>query len=190
MHKNFNIVIKGVGGQGIITLVSLIVESAFLDKKEVRSSELHGLSQRGGSVEAHIRFGKNIYSPLVAKGKANLIIGLEITEALRGAVFANKDTKFLVNELYTAFSENLSKQGILDNLNKIANKNLILVLASDICKKELEKEVLSGVYLFGYAVYNGLIPIKEESALKAIDNLIPEKYKDLNIKAFKLSKHD
>src|SRR4030042_4394517 len=100
MSKNidqFNIVIKGVGGQGLITLLQIIAEAALSEGYSVRTSELHGLSQRGGSVEVHIRFGKKIYSPIVAQGKADLILGLEMQEGLRGAPFSNKKTKFLIN---------------------------------------------------------------------------------------------
>ena len=61
INKNFNIIVNGVGGQGVITLLSLIAEAAFVEGYDIKSSELHGLSQRGGSVETHIRFGKKIF---------------------------------------------------------------------------------------------------------------------------------
>jgi len=70
MAKNleqFNIVIAGTGGQGLITLLQVISEAAMAEGYDIRTSELHGLSQRGGSVEVHIRFGKKIYSPLVVQ---------------------------------------------------------------------------------------------------------------------------
>jgi len=101
MPKNlekFNIVIVGTGGQGLITLLQIIAEAALFEGYEVRTSELHGLSQRGGSVEVHIRFGQKIYSPLVSQEKADLILGLEMQEALRGIYFANQKTKFLLNK--------------------------------------------------------------------------------------------
>ena len=66
----FNIVIVGTGGQGLITLLQIVAEAALRVGLDIRTSELHGLSQRGGSVEVHIRFGKKIYSPLIAQGKA------------------------------------------------------------------------------------------------------------------------
>jgi indolepyruvate ferredoxin oxidoreductase beta subunit len=60
MPKNFDIIITGVGGQGVLTLLQVIDEAALVQGYDVKSSELHGLSQRGGSVEAHIRFGKKV----------------------------------------------------------------------------------------------------------------------------------
>ena len=68
-------IIVGTGGQGLITLLQILAEAALIEGYDVKTSELHGLSQRGGSVEVHIRFGKEIYSPLIFPGKANLILG-------------------------------------------------------------------------------------------------------------------
>jgi len=184
--KNFNLIISGVGGQGIITLLSIINEAAFIEGYEVRSSELHGLSQRGGSVEAHIRFGKNIFSPLVKDGSVDLLIGLEILEGLRATLHAGQQTIFLINEHYLPFQGGLSNQEILDNLPQ---KNIHLIPASKICKEKLENELLSGIYLLGYAVNNKLIPLKENSILEAIKKVIPEKYQNINIKAIKLSQN-
>lgn len=187
MNNNFNIIITGVGGQGLITLVSIINEAAFISGFDVRSSELHGLSQRGGSVVVHIRFGKKVYSPMVALGQANLIIGLELLEGLRGAQFAGPKTSFLINKYSLPFISGLPENEILINLEKIAGDNLHLVLASETCKKELQKEVVSGIYLLGYAVNKKLIPIAAKSFLQALEKTIPQKYLELNKKAFNLA---
>ncbi|MBU2635317.1 2-oxoacid:acceptor oxidoreductase family protein, partial [Patescibacteria group bacterium] len=82
-NRTFNIVISGTGGQGLITLLQIIAEAALVEGLDVKTSELHGLSQRGGAVETHIRFGKKIYSPLVSLGSADLILSLETLESLR-----------------------------------------------------------------------------------------------------------
>lgn len=190
MDKNFNIILTGVGGQGIITLISLINEAAFLEGKDIRSSELHGLSQRGGSVEAHIRFGKKVNSPLVQAGRADLVIALEILEGLRELNKAGKHTKFLINDYHAPFIGSIEKEEIRKQLD-VLQENLHIIPASQICKEKLEKEVVSTLYVLGYAVNKGLIPLKKESVLQAIKNIIPEKYQDLNIKAFNLSfNHD
>ena len=91
----FNIVIVGTGGQGLITLLQIIAEAALDSGLDIKTSELHGLSQRGGSVEVHIRFGKKVYSPMVPQGKADLIIALEMQEALKASFFAGPKTTFL-----------------------------------------------------------------------------------------------
>lgn len=186
-NKVFSIILSGVGGQGVVTLLSIIDEAAFIDGYDVKSSELHGLSQRGGSIEAHIRLGDKVYSPLIQVGRADLILGLEMSEGLRSAVKAGKETKILVNDYYLPFNDSLKLEEVKDSLNKI-NSNLSIVPASKTCKDKLQNEVVSTLYLLGYAVYNNLVPLKEESVLKAIKNVIPEKYQELNIKAFQLAK--
>lgn len=185
--KNFKIVIIGVGGQGIITLLSLIVESAFIEGCDVKSSELRGLSQRGGSVDAHIIFGKKVYSPLIPPGRANLIIGLEMLESLRGSVYADKESKFLVNNYISPFLGISKKEEILSGLQKIAKNKLYLAPATEICKDKLQNEVVAALYLLGYAVHKNLMPLKGESVLEAIKKVIPNKYQELNIKAFQLA---
>ena len=174
----------------MITLLSIIDEAAFIEGHDVRSSELHGLSQREGSVETQVRFGKKVYSPLIRNGQADLIIGLEILEGLRAVSRAGKQTKFLIDKYFSPFIGSLKKEEILENLNKIPRDKLYLKEASDICKKELGNEVASGIYLLGYAVYRKLIPLKPESVLKGISKIVPGKYLDLNKKAFNLGKND
>lgn len=173
-----------------MTLVSILDEACLLEGYDVKSSELHGLSQREGSVETHIRFGKKVYSPLVCWGRADLIMALEILEALRLVNRAGSQTKFLVNNYFLAFENSPLKEKVLKDLNKVLGKNLYLVNASEICKEKLQNELVSGVYLLGYAINKKLIPLKKESVLSAIKEIIPEKYRDINIKAFELSKYD
>ena len=187
--EQFNMVILGTGGQGLITLVQVLAEAALQERYDIRSSELHGLSQRGGSVEVHIRFGRKIYSPMVAQGKADLVLGLETQEALRGIYFANPKTSFLLNKhiIPIPLAKNLSEKEILTNLKKIT-KNINLVPASEICKEKLTSDVVSGVYLIGLAVFKKLIPLEPASILKAVKKIIPEKHLELNLKALELAK--
>jgi len=186
MENNFNIIITGVGGQGIITLLQVIDEAAFVEGYDVKSSELHGLSQRGGSVEAHIRFGKKVFSPMVSNGNTDLIIALEALEGLRESSKAGRTPgvppKLLVNEYFLPFMGFPAREEILKQL-----KNAILVPASQICKDKLQNEVVCTMYLLGYAVNKKLIPLKEESVSSAIKRVIPQKYLDLNVKAFELA---
>lgn len=187
--KEFNMLIVGTGGQGQITLLQILTEAAQIEGYDLRTSELHGLSQRGGSVEVHLRFGKKIYSPLIPQGRADLILGLEMQETLRAFPYANSKTFFLINKeiIPIPLTKNLTEKEILKNLKKIS-KEIVLVPASKICKEKLGKDVLAGVYLISFASFKKLMPIKPDSILKAIKKLIPEKYLELNIKAFNLAK--
>ena len=186
--KTFNIVISGTGGQGLITLIQILAEAALIEGRDVKTSELHGLSQRGGSVETHVRFGEKVFSLLVAKGSADLILGLEILEGLRAFPYANSKTIFLVNKFTLPYLNSPSEKEVIENLKKLIKGQKYIVSASEICQKELGKEVVSGIYLLGYAIHNKLIPLKPESILKAISKVVPEKYLELNKKAFELAR--
>jgi indolepyruvate ferredoxin oxidoreductase beta subunit len=186
MDKNFNIILTGVGGQGIITLLQIIDQAGFVEGYDVKSSELHGLSQRGGSVEAHIRFGKKVLSPMVSNGSIDLIMALESLEGLRESVKAGKETKILANKNFMVFGEYPKQEEIINKLQEFKN-NFYLVSGNEICKEKLQNEAVAGVYLLGYAVNKNLIPLKKESVIKAIENVIPEKYQEINIKAFNLA---
>lgn len=185
----FNIVIVGTGGQGLITLLEIISESALIEGYDIKTSELHGLSQRGGSVEVQARFGKKIFSPMVSRGKADLILGLEMQECLKAAYFASPKTTFLINKhiVPIPLQKSLSEDQVLNNLKKIS-KNITLIPASEICQKEFGTGVTAGIYLLSLASFKKLILLKPNSILKAIKKIIPEKYLELNRKTFELAK--
>jgi len=188
-NKNFNLVIVGVGGQGQITLLRILAQAAFSEKKEVKTSELHGLSQRGGSVEVQIRFGKNIQSPLVSQAGADLVLALEMHEALRALYYCSEKTKFLINKNLVPIpgQSSIPENEILNEIKKFT-KEIAIINAAEICKKELGNEILAGIYLIGYGINKKIIPLKRESIFNAIKKLIPEKYLELNLRAFNLAK--
>lgn len=184
----FNFIINGVGGQGLITLLRIISLAGQKEGYDIKTSELHGLSQRGGSVEVHIRFGKKIYSPLVSQGKADLVISLELQESLNGLHYSSSKTTFLINQYKTpTFTRDLSEKEVLEVLKKIS-KNVFLIPASEICQKEFRSEVVAGIYLLGLAFSKKLLPLKSNSITSAIKKIIPEKYRELNLKAFELAR--
>jgi indolepyruvate ferredoxin oxidoreductase beta subunit len=173
MDKDFNIIISGVGGQGIITLIKIIDQAGFFDGYDVRSSELHGLAQRGGSVTAHIRLGKKINSPLVGLKSADLVISTELTETLRVLDYASNNTNIVINDKIISFLNGPSKEKIMEKLPK---KNVYMLPASDHTS-----------YMLGFLVKNKLIPISKESIIKAMNLFIKNKYIDINIQSFNLA---
>jgi len=186
----FNIVICGVGGQGLITLNKILVKAALNEGYEAKTSELHGLSQRGGSVETHIRFGEKIYSPLVKKGGANLIIAIEAQEALKASYYASKKTEtvFVINDFIASIptKEPIPSQKISELL-KDFSKKVLLIPATEFTQKELGNSVLAGMYLLGMAFSNKLIPLKYSSILKAMEEIVPKQFFDLNKRALELA---
>ena len=171
-----------------MTLLKILSQAAFTNGFDVKTSELHGLSQRGGSVSVYIRFGDKVWSPLVPQGQADLVIALEQQETLNGLYFANAKTVFLVNQYETPTMAQTANQAEIETeLRKITEKVNFLP-ASEICQKELANEVVSGVYLLGYALNNGYLPLKKESIIEAIKKTMPERFWELNLKALELKK--
>lgn len=93
-----NVLAVGVGGQGIIRLSDILAETAFRSGLDVKKSEIHGLSQRGGSVYSHIRWGETVFSPVIMDGEAHFVLALEELEALRFAHMVRPDGLILIND--------------------------------------------------------------------------------------------
>lgn len=190
--KEFNMIISGVGGQGVITLMQIIAEAALKQGYDVKTSELHGLAQRGGSVINHIRIGDKIYSPLVMEGEANLIISLEPVEALRAAYYGSKENKttFLINNYsIIPLSVPVTKE-FYPPLEKIKEElkyfssRIIMINASDIVKKEGASLVLTNIYMLGFASFKNLLPLEKKYLWKGIEEIVPRRYLDVNRKIF------
>jgi indolepyruvate ferredoxin oxidoreductase beta subunit len=187
--KTFDIVLVGKGGQGLITLLEILAKAAEIEGYDVKTSELHGLSQRGGSVEAHVKFGKKVHSPLAARGKAEAVIGLEMQECLEACYFSDKDTAFIINKniLPIPGFEPLKPETIVKDLQKYTKK-IEVIDANEICQKELQNSAVAGVYLLSWAAFKNLLPLKPESILAAIKESVAPKYLELNMKTFELAK--
>lgn len=93
-----SVLFSGVGGQGIILASRILAKCAFVSGYMVKESELHGMAQRGGSVTSHVRFGEEVYSPLIHKGKADFLVALEELEGLRYAYYLKPNGNVILNE--------------------------------------------------------------------------------------------
>lgn len=187
--KNFNMIIVGVGGQGLITMLQVIAQVAMDKGYEIRTSELHGLSQRGGSVSVHIRFGEKVYSPMVPKGAANLVIALETQEALNAIPFSSKKTAFLVNKYQSPTLGRSVTAAYVKNALLRITKKAFLLNAKELTEKELSTSVIAGTFLLGYAAAKNLISLTENDIKEGIKKVMPEKYWDINMKAIDFAAH-
>ena len=178
--KNFNLIITGYGGQGILTLAEIISKASFLQKYDVKETEIHGLAQRGGSLIVHIRLNSKIFSPLIMKGQANLIIALDSLEALRACYFANKKTIFLVNK---KLSDGSSK--VCRTLSRLKGYGKIhLVNADEISEKLTGKINYANTYILAYAVSKKLLPLNKKSLWEALKEKIKPQFIEDNKKVF------
>ena len=183
MEKNHNIIISGVGGQGLVSLAMIIAEAAMASGYDVKTSELHGLSQRGGSVKVNVRFGKKIYSPLVPRQKASLVFVLEYQEAVAATYFANKDTIFLINQHKTAtLGKSVTQEKAIREVYRVTRNISIFP------ETKISSSPAAGVFLLAYAVHNKMIPLSINSIQKAIKKVLKKKYWKINEEAIKLAK--
>lgn len=93
-----NILLCGVGGQGVILASNIVSIAAMLSKVQVKKSEVHGMSQRGGSVVTHVRYGPSVASPLISKGRADFMVAFEKVESLRYIDYLSEDAVVIVND--------------------------------------------------------------------------------------------
>lgn len=181
MTKTFNLIITGYGGQGIITIAEIIAKAAMIEGFEAKESELHGLAQRGGSLDCHVRFGKEVHSPLVERGNADLIVSLEALEALRACYWANKDTNFLINS--KTFNSPWTLDQIIAKIKQFTSK-IYTVDADSIVQKMTGDITMVNTFILGYALKHNLLPLKKETVWQAIKERLHERFWEENKKVF------
>ena len=172
MHSKINIILAGVGGQGILTIAAILDTAALDNNLYLKQSEVHGMSQRGGAVQSHVRISDQpIFSDLIPQGKADMIISVEPMELLRYLPYLKKDGYLITDS--NPF-ENISNYPELETLyNEIkSHKNHILIDAMKIAK-DLGNSKATNIVLLGAA--SALIPLSDESFQKAIATLFERK---------------
>jgi len=182
----FNLIITGVGGQGGLTLSRIIGNAAMKEGYNVRIGETLGMSQRYGSVLSYLRFGEEVYSPLIEEGDADLMLALEPAEALRNARFLSGKSYAIINAYPIHTATTLVGKEKYPSLEEIRNS------LSKICTVEMENfqeeadkinPRTLGVLMLGFAYGKGLIPLKKESILDGIQETLKQKLWEINIKA-------
>jgi indolepyruvate ferredoxin oxidoreductase beta subunit len=181
MKKTFSLIITGYGGQGVLAIAEIIARAAQKQGHESKESELHGLAQRGGSLDCHIRFGEKIYSPIVERGSADLIISLEALEALRACYWASKNTNFLVNA--KTFNSPWNLDQITAKIKRFTS-NIQLIDADSIVQKLTKDIVAANIFMLGSAIKKGLLPLKKEIVWQEIKARLHERFWDENEKVF------
>jgi indolepyruvate ferredoxin oxidoreductase beta subunit len=183
-----NIILAGVGGQGILTIAAVLDTAALASDLNLKQSEVHGMSQRGGAVQSHVRISDSeIHSDLIPQGKADIIISVEPMEALRYLPFLKKDG-YLVTDSNPF--ENIPDYPNLEELYKEIKllPNSILIDAKKIAK-DLGNSKATNIVLLGAA--SSLLPLDEESLVRAIKTLFERKgdrVVNKNIEAFNKGK--
>ena len=186
-NSNYSIYISGVGGQGIIKTSVIIGEAAMLEGYDVVMSEIHGMSQRGGSVSTELKIG-NFKSSIVEKSKADLILAFEPIEVLRGLNKANKDTTLIFNT-FPIVPSTLTQTGetypeiedIVKNLKD--NFDSVYPIEGNGLAVDAGSILALNMVLLGAAVANESFPLSKETVETAMKNNLAPKFHEMNLKA-------
>ncbi len=184
--KICNVLMCGVGGQGIITTSNMLSRAAMNAGYDVKKSEIHGMSQRGGSVFSHVRFGPKVYSPVIAHGQADILISLEEMETLRWIDFPSPDAEIIVLKNRIApFGVEKYPEGVEEEISKDF-KGLTFLDPEELKEKTGSPKTVNVAVL-------GLVSLKldipEDCWKEAIQSLAPEGTAAMNWVAFEKGKY-
>lgn len=187
MKEKTNIVLTGVGGHGVITAADILGKAAVAAGVNVFVSEVHGMAQRGGSVNCTIRMG-NVSGPLVPSGSADVIVSTEPIEALRYIYFANKNTKIITDitpVIPFTVSVGLEEYPDLEEVFKeIYSKSKLYKFNAVEIAKNAGALITKNVVMLGALAASDTLPFDPDILKKTILDNVPEKYKEINKKAY------
>lgn len=181
-----SIVVTGVGGQGQITIGTILGQALLRKGYNVRVGEVHGLSQRGGSVVVFVKYGKGVPSSIVTAGEADALIGLEMIESLRRVPLVSRDGLLIVNEFFLPppASKPLSRKDVEDALKSIGTKT-VFINANELALKA-GSQIASNIVMVGALVGSG----KVDLTLEDVSNVLSERFKgktlEINMNALRM----
>lgn len=184
-----DIILAGVGGQGILTIASVIGAAAVNKGLYLKQAEVHGMSQRGGDVQSHLRLSdKPIHSDLIAKGGADIILSVEPMESLRYLPFLKKDGYVITNtKSFNNIVDYPTEKELSDEINKIENH--VAIDADQIAKDEVGNTRAMNIVMLGAASPYLQMDIEHlEDAIKQLFGSKGEKIVDTNIKALHIGR--
>lgn len=187
--KTTNIIITGVGGQGVIMASYVLGQAALADGYDVKQSEVHGMSQRGGSVLSHLRFGQKVWSPLVTQGTADLLLSFEALEALRYLDWLRPGGILVYNRLKV--NPSTVSSGMAEYPEDVHGQiaaawdNILGVDATDLAN-EAGNPKAANMVMLGAAANS--LPFQDETWEKIIAQVVPPKTIEANMRAFNLGR--
>jgi indolepyruvate ferredoxin oxidoreductase beta subunit len=187
--SNFNIMIVGVGGQGTLLASRVIGNAALASGLDIKVSEVHGMSQRGGSVVTYVRFGKKVFSPLIEKGAADIIICFEQLEALRWAEHLKPHGTIIVNEqiinpMPVILGAEKYPQDIIKTLKVALGEHNVIALDARKIAAECGDLRAVNIVLLGVMAGAGITQIATDFWRQSIIEVVPQKVLEINLKAF------
>ena len=185
----YNIRLAGVGGQGIITAGNIISEAAMRSGQKVIMSEIHGLSQRGGSVTVDVRIG-DYYGPIISESSCDLVIGLELIETFRAIEsFENVGTALMNTEKINPISLSMHRKEyprFEDLMEKYGMGTKIYPVEAGEIAMEAGSSKAVNIVMIGVALGLNLFPMNADEVVYVLKDTFPEKKLDINMKALEL----
>ncbi len=184
-----SILFAGVGGQGVITAANIVANAALKQGENVITSELHGMAQRGGDVKCAVRIG-DVYSSIIPPGTADAIISFEPMEALRNLNVVSEDGVIItdINPIIPPLvSIGIGEYPpVEDIISRMEKKCRVMTIDADSIARKAGNILTKNVVMIGAANAAGVLGIEKENILKAIKEMLKEKYVEMNIKAFEM----
>ncbi len=201
MGKSFNLIINGVGGQGILLLSNIIGNACASIEKRIITQELHGLAQRSGPVITHVRIGEDIYSPRVPIGGADVILSTETIESLRNIELLKPKTSDGISQGTVILNSRIvpppistlqmtkNKEKKYIKLDEIINflkewtDNIIVINALDLALKA-GASITENIVMLGALTALSEFPLEKKLIEQALVTTVPKKAIEINKKAF------
>ena len=188
----YGIQLVGVGGQGVLLASTVLGSAAVSEGMDAAMSEVHGMAQRGGSVQCTVRIGQGVLSPLLAQGEANVLLGFEPAETCRNLVYASRDTYVITNTVPVVpvtVSSGLEEYPAVDDIIKaVKDSGVSRLIAIDAVSMAMEagNAIAANSVLIGSMSAVPGFPLSKEKMLSILLERVPAKAKDVNQKAFEM----
>jgi indolepyruvate ferredoxin oxidoreductase beta subunit len=184
-----NILMAGVGGQGVILASEIVAEAVMLSGFDVKKSEVHGMAQRGGSVTSHVRFGKKVYSPIIRDGNVDILFSFELLETLRFLSVLKDDPIILVNQQKilppsVTLGQDTYPEKIAEQLQE-KYPRFKLINATALALQAGNARAVNVAFVGALSRY---LDVPEGSWHAAIEAMLPPKLVEVNLKAFTLGR--
>ena len=182
-----NVMIVGVGGQGSLLASKLLGRLLLTKGYDIKVSEVHGMSQRGGSVVTYVRFGDKVYSPVIDQGQADFIVSFELLEAARWTSFLKPDGKLItntqrINPMPVIIGAAEYPENLVEKMRS-AGIDLDAIDALSLAEQAGSPKAVNLVLMGKLSKY---FDISEEEWIRAIEESVPAKFLDMNKRAFTL----